>query len=45
MGPIVAVALLGIIIGGLTYFYLDVRSHPASYVKKKRKNKKNRKYK
>lgn len=45
MGPIVAAAIMGTIIGGLIYIYLDVRLHPGAYVKKTRKNKKNRKTK
>jgi hypothetical protein len=45
MGPIVVAVVMGVIIGGLIYIYLDVCLHPGSYVKKTRKNKKNRKYK
>jgi hypothetical protein len=45
MGPIVVAVVMGIIIGGLVYIYLDVRLHPGSYLKKPRKNKKNRKSK
>lgn len=45
MGPIVAAVIMGIIIGGLIYIYLDVRLHPGSYLKKSHKNKKNRKSK
>jgi hypothetical protein len=45
MGPIVVAAVMGIIIGGLVYIYLDVRLHPGSYLKKTHKNKKNRKSK
>jgi len=45
MGPIVVAVIMGIIIGGLVYIYLDVRMHPDSYVKKPRKNKKKTKSK
>jgi hypothetical protein len=40
MGPIVAAVIMGIIIGGLAYIYLDVHLHPGSYLKKTRKNRK-----
>lgn len=45
MGPLVAAVMIGVILGGLIYIYLDVRLHPGAYVKKPRKNKKNKKYK
>jgi hypothetical protein len=45
MGPIVVAVVMGVIIGGLIYIYLDVRLHPGSYTKKPRKNKKSKKYK
>jgi hypothetical protein len=45
MKATIAAVLLLVIIGGLIYIYFDVRLHPGSYIKKKRKNKKNRKSK
>jgi hypothetical protein len=45
MGPIVAAVIIGVIVCGLLYIYLDVRQHPGSYTKKTRKSKKNRKSK
>ena len=45
MKATIAAVLLLVIIGGLIYIYFDVRLHPGSYVKKTRKNKKNRKSK
>jgi hypothetical protein len=45
MKATIAAVLLLIIIGGLIYIYFDVRLHPGSYIKKTRKNKKNRKSK
>jgi len=40
MGPIVVAVVMGVIIGGLIYIYLDVRLHPGSYIKKPRRNRK-----
>ena len=45
MGPIIAAAVIGVIVCGLIYIYFDVRLHPGSYTKKTRKSKKNRKSK
>ena len=45
MGPMIAAVIMGIIIGGLIYIYLDVRLHPGAYVKKTRRDRKKKKSK
>ena len=43
MKEIVVAVVMLVMLGGLLYIYFDVRLHPGSYIKKPRKNKKNRK--